>query len=118
MKPLNWTVVSVTILLISFAVLPPAYTVQPPQVAQDHLAMAASYEQKAQAQAALIAEHTQMKQDYQNRFFVNEKVTPRDKIREMGQHCDAIIQAAQQEKSQLLELAKWHRLRAAELQGF
>lgn len=87
------------------------------EAAEDHLALAASYEAKVAVQDALIAEHTKMKADYKDRFFVNEKVTPITKIREMEDHCNAIIEAAQVEKSQLLDFAKWHRMRASELQG-
>lgn len=104
----------------AFLVLMPSVPVvaaDPSDVASDHLVLAASYEEKAKAQDALIAEHTQMKADYKSRFFVNEKVTPMEKIRKMENHCDAIIQSAETEKAELLEFAKWHRMRAAELQG-
>lgn len=90
---------------------------EPSQVAQDHQAMAASYEEKAAAQDALIAEHTQMKQDYKNRYFINEKLTPSGKVKKMEDHCNAIINDAQKLKDELLDFAKWHRMRAAELQG-
>lgn len=89
----------------------------PSEVADDHLAMAASYEEEVAAQEALIAEHTKMKQDYKDRFFVNEKVTPLNRIRAMEEHCDALIDAAQAEKAKLLDFAQWHRMRAAELKG-
>ena len=107
------------LLIAGLALLPAtwAYAVEATQAASDHLAMAASYEEKVTVQDALIAEHTKMKQDYKERFFVNEKVTPLGRIREMEDHCNGIIASAQTEKGQLLELAKWHRLRAAELQG-
>jgi len=95
----------------------PVYAAEAPEVASEHLALAASYESKAAAQNALIAEHTTMEQEYKERFFVNEKVTPIEKIRKMENHCDAIIDAAQKEKNELLEFAQWHRMRAAELQG-
>jgi hypothetical protein len=79
--------------------------------------MAASYEEKAAAQDALIAEHTKMKEEYKDRFYVNEKVTPMATMSEMEEHCDAIIDEAQRLKDQFLEFAKWHQMRAAELQG-
>ena len=88
-----------------------------PQVASDHLALAASYEAKAADQDALIAEHTKMKADYKDRFFVNEKLTPMSQVQKMDDHCNNIIQVAQAEKDHLLEFAKWHRMRAAELEG-
>ena len=103
-----------SLILISAAV---GYAVETPDAINEHLALAASYEEKVAAQDALIAEHTKMKADYKSRFFVNEKVTPMDKILEMEEHCDAIIEAAQIEKNQLLDYARWHRMRASELQG-
>ncbi len=93
------------------------YGAESAQVANDHLTLAAVYEEKAAAQDALIAEHVKMKLEYKDRFFINEKVTPLDKVRAMEKHCDAIIESAQKQKSELLEFAKWHRMSAAELQG-
>ena len=87
------------------------------QVANDHRAMAASYEEKAAAQDALVTEHTDMRRDYKQRFYLNEKVSPAAKLRNMEEHCDAIIQQAKAEAAELREFAKWHRMRAAELDG-
>ena len=87
------------------------------QVAKDHRALAASYEEKAAAQEALVAEHTAMKRDYKRRVYVNEKVSPMLKVQKMEAHCDALIKQAQAEASALREFAKWHRMRAAELEG-
>ena len=116
MKTFNNTmlILAVVLGLVSSA---PVYAAEASQVASDHLARAASYEQKAQAQDALIAEHTKMKQDYRARFFINEKVSPTSQIKKMENHCDAIIQEATALRNGLLEFAKWHRMRAAELQG-
>ncbi len=83
----------------------------------DHQAMAASYDNKAKAQDELIAEHTQMKQDYKKRFYINEKVTPASGLAKMDEHCDAIIGDAKKLQAEFLDFAKWHRMRAAELQG-
>jgi hypothetical protein len=104
-------------ILFSVVVSPIAYAAEPPQVSTDHLAMAKSYEDKAAAQDALIAEHEQMKKDYKSRFFINEKLTPMAKLKKMNDHCDAIIKDAQKLKADFNDFAKWHRLRAAELQG-
>jgi hypothetical protein len=86
------------------------------QVAADHEAMAQSYEKKAAEQDTLIAEHTDMKADFKKKFYINEKVTP-GVDKQMGKHCNAIIKKAQELKKELLEFAKWHQMRAAELQG-
>lgn len=116
MKTLNLIVLSLLFTLQSFGSLP-LYAVEETQAVSDHVALAASYEEKAAAQDIVIGEHTKMKQDYKARFFVNEKVSPMNKIQGMVEHCDAIIKDAQKLKSEYLEFAKWHRMRAAELQG-
>ncbi len=104
---------------LAWSLAAPAYAVEGDvsKVAQDHLAMAASYEEKATAQEALVAEHTQMKRDYKSRFYINEKVTPLRKVQKMEEHCDAIIKQAHTLATELREFAKWHRMRAAELEG-
>lgn len=116
MKTFNFLALILPVIL-SWGLSFPVFAAEAPQVASDHLTLAASYEAKAQAQDALIADHTQMKQDYKAKFFVNEKLTPPGKIQKMEDHCNAIIKTAQQEKEELLDFAKWHRMRAAELQG-
>jgi len=109
-------VVASTVLACSLAA--PVYAAEDvSKVAQDHLAMAASYEKQATAQEALVAEHTQMKRDYKSRFYINEKVTPLRTMQKMDEHCDAIIKPAQALATELREFAKWHRMRAAELEG-
>ena len=47
-----------------------------------------------------------------------KKVTPMERIQKMERHSDAIIESAEKQKAELLEFAQWHRMRAAELQGF
>ncbi len=86
-------------------------------VVADHQNLAASYEEKAAAHDAIIAEHTKMKEDFVKRFFINEKVSPMYKIREMQKHCDTVIIEASKLRDEFAEFAKWHRMQAAELQG-
>ncbi len=93
------------------------YAVEAVDAATSHLNLAASYEQKAATQDVVIAEHQQMKKDYREKFFVNAKVTPGNQVKEMENHCDALIQDARKLQAEYLEFAKWHRMRAAELQG-
>ena len=104
-------------MVLALAFPPPVYGLEATQAAQDHLALAVSYDDKVTLQDNLIAEHIKMKKDYNEKFFVNEKVTPMKTLQEMEKHCNKIIESADKEKMQLLEFAKWHRLRAAELQG-
>ena len=97
----------------------PAFAAEVSTVAADHKAMAVSYQEKAAAQDALIAEHQQMKKDYEKRFTPSNasKIGVPSKVAEMESHCDKIIQLAQQEKQEMLDFAKWHQMRAAELEG-
>jgi cell division protein FtsB len=91
--------------------------VQVSEATTDHLALAKKYEAQMNVQNTLITEHQQMKRDYYNRFFVNEKISPRKKLQKMEQHCDAIVTEATKLRDELQEFAKWHRMRAAELEG-
>ena len=83
----------------------------------DHLALANSYEQKAAEQDAAIGHHQKMKKNYEKRFHVMKKANAPSKVKEMEKHCDAIIQSAEALRNEYADFAKWHRMRAAELQG-
>ena len=87
------------------------------EAVKQHETLAAQYEAKAAAQDALIAEHTPMQKNYEERFYTIKKASKPKNVVDMGKHCTGLIQAAQAEKNELLEFAKWHRMRAAELQG-
>ncbi len=116
MKALTILVLCLAIMAAS-AVTYTAYAAEPSQVAADHLAMSKSYEEKAAALDSVITEHEQMKKDYKIHFFINEKVTPIARLKKMNDHCDAIIKDAKKLKAEYLDFAKWHRMRAEELQG-
>lgn len=103
--------------MIGFALPNYLYAAEPSQVAADHLSMVKYYEGKAAEEEALITEHQQMKTDYKKRFFINEKITPSARLKSMEDHCDAIIRDAKKLDTEFLDLAKWHKMRAAELQG-
>jgi len=104
-------------LLIGFAASQHSYAAEPSEVAAGHFKMEKYYEGKAAEQDATITEHQQMKSDYKKQNFINEKVTLINRIKQMEQHCDAIINDAQKLKADFIEFAKWHRMRAEELQG-
>ena len=82
--------------------------------AQDHLDRAAKYEALAADQQAIIDEHVKMKADEKKRMppKMSDSMTMK-----MDKHCNALISAAEKEKAALNEFAKWHRMRAAELEG-
>jgi hypothetical protein len=96
---------------------PPAYAAETAQVMAEHLAKAASYEEKAKAQDALIAEHQEEKKDYKRKYYINDKVTPPHLLAPIEKHCETIIKDAAKLRDDLIELAKWHRMRATELRG-
>jgi hypothetical protein len=86
------------------------------QSVQDHLALADSYQRKAEAERQVIAEHTQMKEDYRKQLVTLPKWgDPRAK--EMDKHCDGIIDRAKELVTEFEKFAEWHRMRAAELEG-
>lgn len=82
-----------------------------PKTADEHLALAASYEGKASEQASLVAEHQQMK-----KAGVTEK-TPMAERQTMDKHCDAIIKGAQKLQADLQAFAQFHKARAEELKA-
>ncbi len=82
------------------------------QVVRDHRAKSASYEQKAKEQQIIIDEHQHMKL-----MQTNDPITPQPIIRKQNAHCDAILRDATKLRDDFLDFAKWHRMRAAELEG-
>ena len=95
----------------------PARVVSDPATsAQDHLALAASYDSRIKDLDGVIAEHERMKRD-QRRYYINEKLTPKKRMAEMDRHCDAIIQDTRKLQKDLGDLAAWHRTLAADLQS-
>lgn len=97
----------------------PAFAAEVSEVIKDHKALAVAYQEKAANQDALIAEHQQMKKDYDKRFIPSNysKTGIPNRVKEMQKHCGKIVKAAQQEKQALLDFSKWHEMRAAELEG-
>lgn len=91
------------------------YAAEPSESAADHLAAAKSYEDKAAALDPVIAEHEQMKKDYRSKASIAK--LPITDVRKMNEHCDAIIKDAKKLKAAYLEFAKWHQMKAKELQG-
>jgi hypothetical protein len=116
MKTLNIAILSLAI-MIGLALPRDLYAANPPQGAAGHLSMAKYYKGRVAEQEELISEHQQMKADYKKHYFINEKVTPSAGLKKMEDHCDAIIRDAKKSEAEFLDFAKWHKMRAAELQG-
>lgn len=97
----------------------PAFAAEVSDVIADHQSTATSYEQKAAQQDALIKEHVEMKKTYAQRYTPSNasKIGVPSKVKEMEKHCNAIVKDATKLRNELLDFAKWHRMRAAELQG-
>ncbi len=94
-----------------------AYADDVSEAVKQHETLAVQYEAKAAEQDALIAEHSAMDKKYEERFWLIKKAGKPNNVTDMDKHCAVIVQAAQTEKNALLDFAKWHRMRAAELQG-
>lgn len=82
-----------------------------------HENLAATYKGRAGVEEASIAEHQQMKKDYQKKFSVIPKFETPNRVKEMNKHCDTIIRETDKLKHEFLKFAEWHRMRAAELKG-
>jgi len=82
-----------------------------PKTKADCLAMAEKYEKLAADQEAVVQEHTQMKKDYRQKFFLPKQ--EREKaLADMDKHCDAIIAAAQKLAEEYKAMAQWHKMHA------
>lgn len=80
-----------------------------PEKAMPHLNSVSEYEEKAREIDALIVDHRQLKKDYKEKFFINPELTPLEKLQKIETHCDAVIKAAEDEKSALLAIAHLHQ---------
>ncbi len=111
--PIKFLALILTLILV----MPFAVTAGVTDDTASHEQLARQYEEKALAQDALILEHTQMKLDYAEKLSPSPKGTNQAAIKEMEKHCNSIIQEAQALKAEFLDFAKWHKMRAAEMQG-
>lgn len=116
MKKLGFLVTGM-MLVLGMLVTPFAFADENSDAIAEHQKLAAEYQAKAAEQDALIAEHSPMKKEYESRFWMIKKAAKPKNVEDMDKHCTTIVQAAQAEKNELLEFAKWHEMRAAELQG-
>ena len=119
MKTSKYAALAFGLMILTMLSQVPAFATDVSSVVADHKAMAASYREKAAAQDALITEHQGMKGTYAKRFTPSNysKIGIPSNVKNMDKRCGKIVKAAQQEKQALLDFAKWHEMRAAELQG-
>ena len=85
------------------------------KVKAEHLAKVARYEELAKVQQSIVDEHTKIKGDFQKKYWINEKLSPKLKIQEMKTHCDKIISDAKSQKANFEMMAEMHSSLAKEL---
>ena len=88
-----------------------------PATAQDHVALAASYDEKAAAYRKEATNHQAMLEEAGNAERMSPKAQVHPRYDAMRKHCQPIIRDAERLASDMGEFAKWHRMRAAELEG-
>ena len=88
-----------------------------PQTAEDHFAMAKSYEEKATAWRNEAAHHREMAAAYKKANPDLKGGVRHSEAVKMEKHCMAIVKDAEKLAADAEESAKYHRLRAKEMQG-
>jgi hypothetical protein len=92
--------------------------VKAPHTAQEHRAHAEQYQQKAATYRKEAAAHQQMLADYSKTVARNPKDTNENAyIRKMRLHCQKYSKAAEALALEAEEMAKFHTLRAKEVEG-
>jgi hypothetical protein len=92
--------------------------VKPAQTAQEHYALADKYTKEAAELQGEITEHREMLAEYSKGVAKLPKETGENSyIKTMRLHCEKYIKAAQSLAAEDTELAKFHTLRAKELEG-
>ena len=89
-----------------------------PDTAQDHYVLADQYKKKAADLQGEIDRHNQMLAEYSKGIAKSPKATGENSyVKNMRLHCGKYIKAAENLESEDLEFAKFHTLRAKELEG-
>lgn len=83
----------------------------------EHIAWASKYKELAKEQQLIIDDHVKMRKDYYKKYWINEKVSSKQKIKEMENHCDKIIENAKTQKTNFDMMAEMHSSFAKELDG-
>lgn len=93
-----------------------AQEVKLPVAAEDHLALAKRYEDKAAAAAREATEHEAML-TAAYKAELHSKAPIKRAYEQMRKHCQPIIRDAKRLAKDMEEFAAWHRMRAAELRS-
>jgi hypothetical protein len=97
-----------------------ASAVKVPETAQEHLAVADTYRQKAATFRSDAASHRQMLDAYKKQVAVptdHKAAVENPWVKKMRSHCESYIRAAESMASEAETLSEFHRLRAHEAQG-
>jgi hypothetical protein len=120
------TIINLAVLLLTIGVLSLVASAQDhqgqemkaPQTAQEHRARAEEYEKKAAEYRSEAAAHQKMLKDYSKTVARNPKDTGENAyIRKMRLHCEKYIKAAEALAVEAEEMAKYHKMRAKEMEG-
>lgn len=89
-----------------------------PQTAQEHRERAAEYQKKAAEYRQEAASHRKMLADYSKTVARNPKDTGENGyIKKMRLHCEKYVKAAEALAQEADEMAKFHTMRAREMEG-
>ena len=88
-----------------------------PQTAMDHSAMAEHYQKKAAEYRADIEAHKAMLAEYKKAAVETPKLGENPHVKAERLHCEKYIKAAEGLEAEALESAKFHTLRAKEMEG-
>lgn len=120
---LSATIISLAVVMAG--VLPSVAQEQPshememkvPQTAMDHSAMAEHYQKKAAEYRADIEAHKKMLADYKKAAVETPKLGENPHVKAERLHCEKYIKAAEALEAEATESAKFHTLRAKEMEG-
>ena len=88
-----------------------------PQTAEEHLALAKSYQEKVVSYRQEAETHRQMLAAYKERVINNPKAPENGWMKKMREHCEGYIKNAEEMAAGAQQFADYHTLRAKELQG-
>lgn len=91
--------------------------VEIPKTPEEHRKLAEMYRRKAAEYRAEAEEHQKMLADYKKRSYQPKSSMEAGDIKKMRLHCERYIKAANNLATEAEEMAKYHELRAKELQG-
>jgi hypothetical protein len=94
-----------------------AEDVKLPETAAEHMAMSKEYLEKAATWRAEAALHKKMAADYLKSHPDRKSGARNSWAVKMEEHCSALVRDARAAATDAEELAKYHRLRALELEG-